>query len=123
MFARITAPSNAPLHAGRMNDHEQNAEADLRDPLLLEQRRQLLQDRLQTLRADLADLTAAYRTLPNSGLLLDTPGTGALTTPAYCVAGAAEVFDEALIELAAADDALSRAAAYTSRLRRPVLDV
>ncbi|MGW4118224.1 hypothetical protein [Nocardia sp. NPDC004711] len=105
-----------------MSDHEPSAEADLRDPLLLEQRRQLLQGRLQTLRADLADLTAAYRDLPDSGLLLDTPGAGALTTPAYCVAGAAEVFDEALIELDAAEDALGRAATYTGRLRRPVLD-
>ncbi|MTE12574.1 hypothetical protein [Nocardia aurantiaca] len=105
-----------------MNDHEPSAQADPRDPLLLEQRRQLLQDRLRTLRADLTDLTAAYRDLPYSGLLLDTPGTGALTTPAYCVAGATEVFDEALIELDAANDALGRAAAYTGRLRRPVLD-
>ncbi|MEV0465547.1 hypothetical protein AB0I30_10450 [Nocardia tengchongensis] len=105
-----------------MSDHEPGHTADTRDPLLLEQRRKLLRDRLQALRADLADLTAAYRSLPSSGLLLDTPGTGALTTPVYCVAGAAEVFDEALIELNAADDALGRAADYTSRLRRPVLD-
>lgn len=104
-----------------MSDHA----ADIRDPLLLEQRRKLLRDRLQALRtdlADLADLTAAYRSLPGSGLLLDTPGTGALTTPVYCIAGAAEVFDEALLELNAADDALGRAADCTSRLRRPVLD-
>ncbi|WP_067715822.1 hypothetical protein [Nocardia yamanashiensis] len=92
------------------------------DPLLLEQRRALLRERLQAIRTELAALTADYRALPRSGLLLDTPGIGALTTPGYCVAGAAEVFDEAAIELDAADDALARAADYTTRLRRAALN-
>lgn len=96
---------------------------DLRDPALLDERRRLLRDRLQALRTELAALTTAYRDLPDSGLLLDTPGIGALLTPAYCIAGATEVFDEALLELDAADDALGRAGDYTTRLRRPVLDV
>ncbi|GAB2509080.1 hypothetical protein [Nocardia heshunensis] len=101
-----------------MSDHL----ADLRDPALLDERRRLLRERLQQFRADLAELHAAYRDLPDSGLLLDTPGIGALTSPAYCIAGAAEVFEEALIELDAADDALGRAGDYTARLRRPALD-
>ncbi|MVU81299.1 hypothetical protein GPX89_29160 [Nocardia sp. ET3-3] len=96
--------------------------SDLRDPVLLDERRQLLRERLGQLRSELAELATAYRELPDSGLLLDTPGIGALTTPAYCIAGAAEVFDEALIELDAADDALGRAGNYTGRLRRPALD-
>ncbi|WP_051180104.1 hypothetical protein [Nocardia concava] len=105
-----------------MTDHAPSEFEDLNDPALLDQRRQLLRERLQHLRTELAALTTAYRDLPNSGLLLDTPGTGALLTPAYCIAGAAEVFDEALLELDAADDALGRAGDYTGRLRRPLLD-
>ncbi|MEU0545644.1 hypothetical protein ABZ319_37795 [Nocardia sp. NPDC005978] len=98
------------------------ATADSSDPLLLEQRRRLLRERLEALRHEVADLAQAYRALPESGLLLDTPGVGALTSPHYCVAGATEVFEEALLELDAADDALGRAGNYTGRLRRAVLD-
>lgn len=101
-----------------MSDHV----ADLRDPVLLDERRQLLRERLRQLRTEVEELRAAYRELPDSGLLLDTPGIGALTSPAYCIAGAAEVFEETIIELDAADDALGRAGDYTTRLRRPALD-
>ncbi|WP_157114752.1 hypothetical protein [Nocardia niwae] len=62
------------------------------------------------LRRDLAALAGDYGALPDSGLLIDTDGVGALTTPGYCAAGAREVFDEAALELAAAAVALERAA-------------
>jgi hypothetical protein len=93
------------------------------DPLDLEQRRKALHDRLRDLRGELDALAAAYRALPNSGVLLDTPGVGALTTSGYCVAGALEIFEETAIELDAADDALDRAAQYTTRLRPVVLEL
>ncbi|WP_405135229.1 hypothetical protein [Nocardia sp. NBC_01388] len=104
-------------------DHNANTAAgEGTDPLLLEERRALLRERLDGFRRDVSELAAAYRALPDAGLLIDTPGIGALTTPRYCIAGAAEVFDEALIELDAAADALRRAGDYTSRLRRAVID-
>ncbi|MEV0298632.1 hypothetical protein [Nocardia sp. NPDC050710] len=92
------------------------------DPQLLEARRRELLAQLAELRRALGDLTDDYRALPSSGLLLDTDGIGALTTPAYCVAGAREVFEEAMIELDAAHDALDRAGTYTTRLHVPVFD-
>lgn len=92
------------------------------DPIVLEDRREHLLGRLRELRSDLDDLSNAYGALPVSGILLDTEGIGALTTPNYCVAGAREVFAEALIELDAATDALDRAMTYTARLRPVVLD-
>ncbi|MFI9505416.1 hypothetical protein [Nocardia sp. NPDC052566] len=92
------------------------------DPLELEARRQALLDRLRALRSGIADLSAEYSMLPTAGLLLDTEGIGALTTPDYCAAGAREVFEEAVIELDAATDAITRAGAYTSRLRLAALD-
>jgi len=92
------------------------------DPLALEIRRQQLFDRLRELRGVLAELDAGYGALQVSGMLVDTEGIGALTTPAYCIAGAREVFEEATIELDAAADALDRAGGYTTRLRPVVLD-
>ncbi|WP_040865757.1 hypothetical protein [Nocardia exalbida] len=92
------------------------------DPLILEERRGRLLHRVRELRRDLAALADDYGALPDSGLLIDTDGVGALTTPGYCVAGAREVFEEALLELAAAADALDRAATYTTRLKPVVLD-
>ncbi|WP_433679651.1 hypothetical protein [Nocardia sp. CA-119907] len=92
------------------------------DPLALEIRRQRLFDRLRELRGELAELDADYGSLQTSGMLVDTEGIGALTTPAYCIAGAREVFEEASIELDAAADALDRAGVYTTRLRPVVLD-
>lgn len=92
------------------------------DPLALEIRRQRLFDRLRELRAELAELDADYGSLQTSGMLVDTEGIGALTTPAYCIAGAREVFEEVSIELDAAADALDRAGVYTIRLRPVVLD-
>ncbi|PXX62144.1 hypothetical protein DFR70_10710 [Nocardia tenerifensis] len=92
------------------------------DPLSLEAGRARLLDRLRELRRDVTELSAAYGALQTSGLLIDTEGIGALTTPAYCVAGAREVFEEASIELDAAADALDRAGMYTTRLRPVVLD-
>ncbi|MEV6770144.1 hypothetical protein AB0N05_16125 [Nocardia sp. NPDC051030] len=92
------------------------------DPALLEERRRMLRERVQGLRDELGELAAAYRGLPESGLLLDTEGVGALLTPGYCIAGAVEVFDEALIEIDAADDALGRAGDYTGRLRRAAFE-
>lgn len=89
------------------------------DPLTLEARRARLRDRLREVRTELDDLAAAYRDLPDSGLLLDSPGIGALLTPGRCVAGALEIFDEIAIELDAADDAFGRAEQYTGRLRIP----
>jgi hypothetical protein len=97
--------------------------ADPADPLALELRRELLRERLRVLRTELAELAAGYRALPESGVLIDTPGTGALTTPGYCIAGALEIFEEMSIELAAADDALGRVGEYTRRLRPVVFDV
>ncbi|MCX4093334.1 hypothetical protein [Nocardia sp. alder85J] len=87
------------------------------DPIALDRRRSELRDRLIALRTELAGLTADYRALPRAGVLLDTPGIGALTTPGYCIAGAVEILEETAIELAAADDALGRAGVYTGRLR------
>ncbi|MGW4770748.1 hypothetical protein ACQP0C_30220 [Nocardia sp. CA-129566] len=92
------------------------------DPLALEIRRQRLFDRLRELRGELAELDADYGSLQTSGMLVDTEGIGALTTPAYCIAGAREVFEEVSIELDAAADALDRAGVYTTRLRPVVLD-
>ncbi|MEV0355371.1 hypothetical protein AB0H71_04820 [Nocardia sp. NPDC050697] len=92
------------------------------DPIELEARRALLAAELAALRAGVADLAAGYRALPEQGVLLDTPGIGALMTPGYCVAGAREVLEEAAIELAAAADALHRAGEYTGRLRPVVFD-
>ncbi|GAA5058138.1 hypothetical protein [Nocardia callitridis] len=87
------------------------------DPSTLEAERARLLDRLTALRLDLATLDKGYATLQSSGVLLDTDGIGALTTPEYCVAGAREVFEEAMIELDAAADAVERAQTYTARLR------
>ncbi|MET8650311.1 hypothetical protein [Nocardia aurea] len=92
------------------------------DPQLLDARRAGILAQVTELRRALAELTEDYRALPASGLLLDTEGIGALITPAYCVAGAREVFEEATIELDAAIDALDRAGTYTSRLRLAVFD-
>ncbi len=87
------------------------------DPIALDRRRAELRDRLAALRAEVAALADDYRALPRAGVLLDTPGIGALTTPGYCIAGAVEILEETSIELDAADDALGRAAVYTERLR------
>ncbi|MET7770226.1 hypothetical protein [Nocardia sp. NPDC005366] len=92
------------------------------DPQSLDARRAGLLAQVTDLRRALDELSEDYRALPASGLLLDTEGIGALTTPAYCVAGAREVFEEALIELDAAIDAIGRAGNYTSRLRLAVFD-
>src|SRR5882757_109173 len=92
----------------------------MNDPLLLDAGRALLLERVRALRGELEALAAAYRALPGSGVLVDTDGVGALTTPGYCIAGALEVFEEAQIELDAASDALDRAGKFTTRLR-PVL--
>ncbi|MFE9579899.1 hypothetical protein ACFYO1_26170 [Nocardia sp. NPDC006044] len=92
------------------------------DPLILEARRAYLLDQLRELRRGVSELAEGYGALRTSGLLIDTEGIGALTTPAYCVAGAREVFEEAVIELDAAVDALDRAGMYTTRLRPVVLD-
>ncbi|MFI6044419.1 hypothetical protein ACIA8C_22520 [Nocardia sp. NPDC051321] len=92
------------------------------DPSILEARRVYLLDQLRELRWGVAELAEGYGALPASGLLIDTEGIGALTTPAYCVAGAREVFEEATIELDAAVDALDRAGMYTTRIRSVVLD-
>ncbi|MFI7669087.1 hypothetical protein [Nocardia sp. NPDC049526] len=92
------------------------------DPLALEIRRQQLFHRLRELRGELAGLDADYSSLQASGILVDTDGIGALTTPAYCIAGAREVFEETMIELDAAVDALDRAGVYTTRLRPVVLE-
>ncbi|WP_332838985.1 hypothetical protein [Nocardia bovistercoris] len=89
----------------------------MEDPSILETRRLELIAHVARARKELSELRDAYAELPNSGLLLDTEGIGALTTPAYCVAGAREVLEEASIELDAAADALDRAGTYTSRLR------
>ncbi|WP_280263438.1 hypothetical protein [Nocardia wallacei] len=87
------------------------------DPIELEGRREQLVARASELRRAVAELSEGYTALPESGSVIDTVGAGALTTPGYCVAGAREVLEEALIELDAARDALERAAQYTSRLR------
>ncbi|MFI6165646.1 hypothetical protein ACIBCN_02560 [Nocardia sp. NPDC051052] len=92
------------------------------DPLILEARRVYLLDQLRELRRGVTELAEGYGALPASGLLIDTEGIGALTTPAYCVAGAREVFEEAAIELDAAVDAVDRAGMYTTRIRSVVLD-
>ncbi|WP_330253643.1 hypothetical protein OG874_03280 [Nocardia sp. NBC_00565] len=92
------------------------------DPLALEIRRQQVFHRLRELRRELAELDSGYGSLQASGMLVDTEGIGALTTAAYCIAGAREVFEEALIELDAAADALDRAGVYTTRLRPVVLN-
>ncbi|MFI7001967.1 hypothetical protein [Nocardia sp. NPDC050175] len=92
------------------------------DPLILEARRVRLLEQLRELRRGVTELAEGYGALQTSGLLIDTDGIGALTTPAYCVAGAREVFEETTIELDAAVDALDRAAMYTTRLRSVVLD-
>lgn len=92
------------------------------DPIELEGKRGQLLARLSELRQAVADLSDEYAGLPESGLIIDTVGAGALTTPGYCVAGAREVLQEALIELDAASDAMERAAQYTARLRGVVFD-
>ncbi len=92
------------------------------DPVELEGRRAQLSAQVDQLRQAVADLAASYAALPESGLIIDTVGVGALTTPGYCVAGAREVLEEALIELDAAGDAMDRAARYTGRLRGVVFD-
>ncbi|MGY4100861.1 hypothetical protein ACW2Q0_15090 [Nocardia sp. R16R-3T] len=92
------------------------------DPSALEMRRQRLFHRLRELRGELAELDADYGSLQASGILVDTEGIGALTTAAYCIAGAREVFAETTIELDAAADALDRAGVYTTRLRPVVLE-
>ncbi|WP_338773570.1 hypothetical protein V7968_18815 [Nocardia vulneris] len=94
----------------------------LADPLLLEARRAHLLDQLRELRSRVSQLADDYGALDTAGLLIDTEGAGALTTAAYCVAGAREVFDEAALELAAAVHALDRAGTYTTRLRPVTLD-
>ncbi|MEV5836824.1 hypothetical protein [Nocardia sp. NPDC052112] len=66
------------------------------DPLTLEIRRQRLFHRLRELRGELAELDGDYGALQASGILVDTEGIGALTTPAYCIAGAREVFEETM---------------------------
>lgn len=87
------------------------------DPVELEGRRGQLLAQLSELRRAVAELSDGYAALPESGLIIDTVGAGALTTPGYCVAGAREVLEEVLIELDAASDAMQRAAQYTTRLR------
>lgn len=94
----------------------------MKDPIELEGQREHLLAQLTELRRAVADLHVDYSTLPQSGLIIDTVGTGALTTPGYCVAGAREVLEEALIELDAATDAMERAAQFTARLRTVVFD-
>lgn len=89
----------------------------MNDPMELESRRVRLLAELAALRTEVAELADGYAGLPESGLLVDTVGVGALTTPGYCVAGAREVFEEAMIEIDAATDAMERAGTYTSRLR------
>lgn len=94
----------------------------MKDPIELEGQREHLLTQLTELRRAVAALHVDYSALPQSGLIIDTVGTGALTTPGYCVAGAREVLEEALIELDAASDAMERAAQYTARLRTVVFD-
>lgn len=94
----------------------------MEDPSVLEARRLELIAQVVRVRKELGALRDAYAALPASGVLLDTEGIGALTTPAYCVAGAREVLEEASIELDAASDALDRAGTYTSRLRVAAFD-
>ncbi|MEU8898759.1 hypothetical protein AB0C65_23070 [Nocardia sp. NPDC048505] len=94
----------------------------MRDPIELDSERARLWARVGELRRAVAELSDAYGALPASGLLIDTVGAGALTTAGYCVAGAREVLEEALIELVAAGDALDRAARYTARLRAVAFD-
>ncbi|WP_406237109.1 hypothetical protein [Nocardia sp. NBC_01009] len=102
---------------------DQSAESsEMNDPLLLDARRARLLERVRELRGDLEALGAEYQALPGSGVLVDTEGVGALTTPGYCIAGAVEVFEEAQIELDAAADALDRAGRFTTRLRPVVFD-
>ncbi|MFF5035407.1 hypothetical protein [Nocardia salmonicida] len=93
-----------------------------KDPIELEGERGQLLAQLGELRRAVAELSDGYAVLPESGLIIDTVGAGALTTPGYCVAGAREVLDEVLIELDAASDAMERAAQYTARLRGVVFD-
>ncbi|WP_324192932.1 hypothetical protein [Nocardia transvalensis] len=92
------------------------------DPIELESRRGQLLAQMGELRRAVAELSEGYAALPESGLIIDTVGAGALTTPGYCVAGAREVLEEVLIELDAAQDAMERAAQYTARLRGVVFD-
>ncbi|MEC3953129.1 hypothetical protein VMT65_08835 [Nocardia sp. CDC153] len=92
------------------------------DPIELEVRRGRLLAQLSELRRAVAELSEEYAALPESGVIIDTVGAGALTTPGYCVAGAREVLEEVLIELDAAGDAMQRAAQYTARLRGVVFD-
>ena len=93
-----------------------------KDPIELEGERGQLLAQLGELRRAVAELSDGCAVLPESGLIIDTVGAGALTTPGYCVAGAREVLDEVLIELDAASDAMERAAQYTARLRGVVFD-
>lgn len=92
------------------------------DPIELEGERGHLLAQLSELRRAIAELSDGYAALPESGLIIDTVGAGALTTPGYCVAGAREVLEEVLIELDAAADAMDRAGQYTARLRGVVFD-
>jgi hypothetical protein len=92
------------------------------DPIELEFERARLLAELTGLRRAVAELADRYGTLLDSGLLVDTVGVGALTTPRYCIAGAREVFEEVLIELDAASDAMDRAGRFTGRLRPVVFD-
>ncbi|MFJ1456358.1 hypothetical protein [Nocardia sp. N2S4-5] len=92
------------------------------DPIELELRRGELLAQLSEMRRAVAELSDGYAALPESGLVIDTVGAGALTTPGYCIAGAREVLAEALIELDAAGDAMERAGQYTGRLRGVVFD-
>ncbi|WP_040835798.1 hypothetical protein [Nocardia brevicatena] len=86
------------------------------DPARLEVGRLHLLGELRELRRRVAGLTAGYRELGESGALSGTDGIGAPTTPDYCLAGAADVFAEALLELDAATDALDRVGDCTGRL-------
>ncbi|MGW5384698.1 hypothetical protein [Nocardia sp. NPDC003963] len=92
------------------------------NPIELENQRSQLPAQLNELRRAVSELSDGYAALPESGLIIDTVGAGALTTPGYCVAGAREVLAEALIELDAAGDAMERAARYTGRIRSVVFD-